>query len=592
MRRTRKFFWHYIYLIIILFISFVALTLFLERKINHSFIEHNKMILQESGRSLLNTFQRELLQNPEKAETYAETTVRGTNFRITIILPGGEVIADSHNNPENMNNHADRPEIVQAADDGRGQSVRFSTTETRHFFYSAFRIDSAGFFRLAVPVERIFEITGNLSFLFISSAAVVFVLFTGISLLSLRSINKSVAILRTAAEEYSRGNLEHRSYVEGPQELSLLASSMNAMSENLRESLSTEMRQRSEQEAILSNMTESVILLDSDLCVKTINESGLRLLETDPASVSGKSLIDVMRNSELHAFAEHVLRSNGDSEISLSLYRLGDKKIQNPPVDLEIHGSVISVKGKTGKGVLLVFHDITRLKMLERIRKDFVANVSHELKTPITSIKGFVETLKTIPPEDAAQSRRFLDIIDKHTERLRLIIDDLLTISRLEQYPESGIEKGEVSLPDIIQTAVQNCRKEAGEKNISISVEAGPVSVISGSKRLLEQALTNLIENAVKYSSHGTAITIRYSALAGGGAVQIDVIDTGQGIPRQHLNRIFERFYRVEKSRSREEGGTGLGLSIVKHIAMMHGGKVLVESEPGKGSTFSLVLPN
>ncbi len=555
------------------------------------------MILQESGRSLLNTFNPEFFQAPRQAAEYAQNTAAGTSFRITLIRPDGIVVADTNNDPENMNNHADRPEIVQASEEGTGLSVRFSTTEAKHFFYAAFRIESkdsessAGYFRLAVPVERIFEITGNLSSLFTISAAVVFILFTGLSLLSLRSINKSIDILRTAAEEYSRGNLDHRSYVEGPQELSLLANAMNTMSENLRESLATENRQRNEQEVILSSMAESVILLDSDLSIRRINSAGLKLLGTTIADVSGKSIINVIRNSELHAFAANLLKGTGGNEISLSLHRLGERKIDNHPVDLEIHGSVIPIKEKTGKGVLLVFHDITRLKMLERIRKDFVANVSHELKTPITSIKGFVETLKTIPPDDAEQSQRFLDIIDRQTERLRLIIDDLLTISQLEQYPEADIQKSRIYLREIVQAAVLNCQKEADEKHIHVSVEERDVPSVSGNQRLIEQALTNLIDNAVKYSPPETSIIIRYSPLSEGGGVKIDVIDTGRGIPAQYRKRIFERFFRIEKSRSRERGGTGLGLSIVKHIALIHGGDVIVESEEGKGSIFSIILP-
>lgn len=597
MPRNRQFFWYYIYLLLILFFAFLFLTVFLERKTNNSFIEHNKMILGEAGRTLMNTFDPAYFQNRDMAAEYAEKTAQNTSFRITIIQPDGTVIADSNSSPENMDNHAGRPEVLEAANGGTGLSVRFSATETKHFFYAAFRVDNektggpAGFFRIAVPVERVFEITGNLSTIFLVSAAVVFLLFSGVSILTLRNISTSLLLLKEAADEYSRGNLSHRSYIDGPRELSVLASAMNAMSENLRESLETVVRQRNEQEVILSSMIESVILLDSNLCIRSINKAGLELFGADSSEIIGKSILSVMRNSELHAFAQNLLGGNAaDREISISLYRLGERSIENPPVDLQIHGSITPLKDTNGRGVLLVFNDITRLKMLERIRKDFVANVSHELKTPITSIKGFVETLKTIPPEDASQSRHFLDIIDNHTERLRLIIDDLLTISRLEQYPETEIEKGSFSLAEIIRTALQNCRTEADEKNITIHAEEGTEVSVSGNQRLLEQAITNLLDNAVKYSGQGSTVTVRNTVIPGDGTVKIDIIDTGRGIPEEHLNRIFERFYRVEKSRSREQGGTGLGLAIVKHIALIHGGDVLVESKAGKGSTFSLIL--
>jgi two-component system phosphate regulon sensor histidine kinase PhoR len=241
-------------------------------------------------------------------------------------------------------------------------------------------------------------------------------------------------------------------------------------------------------------------------------------------------------------------------------------------------------------GILIVLNDVTRLKTLENIRKDFVANVSHELKTPITAIKGFLETLKEGAIDDPENARRFLDIILKHTDRLASIIEDLLSLSRIEREEEHGeikLEKRPVR--EIIDAAVKTCAAKAELRDIVLKTEAPPELTVNCNPLLLEQALVNLIDNAVKYSEKGQPVKIE--ARREDGNVSISVIDQGCGIPRDHQTRIFERFYRVDKARSRMVGGTGLGLSIVKHIVNAHGGVVWVKSAPNKGSAFTFVLP-
>lgn len=587
---NKKFFWQYIYLIVIIFIAFVTLTIFLGRETNKSFIEHNKTMLQEAGRTLMGTFNPEFLIDPRKAAAYVKKTTADTSFRITVIQPDGTVIADSNNDPEYMNNHAGRPELIQAAEEGSGLSVRFSTTEAKHFFYAAFRIPEntaeslAGYYRLAVPVERVFEITGDLSKTFIISSLIVFLLFTGLSLLSLRNVNRSIRCLREGAEEYAAGNLDHRCYIDGPQELTFLAASMNKMSKNLQETINAVIQKQNEQEIILSNMMETVILVDSQLRIRRINKSGTNLIGEKLSRVEGKSVLEVFRNSELHDFARSVLSESGSREKTINIHQKN--------LDVQAHGSIIPMDDKEKKGVLLVLNDITRLKRLERVRQEFVANVSHELKTPITSIKGFVETLRTSRFDvDREKTDRFLEIIERQTERLRLIIDDLLTISQLEQYPETGISRQKILLSEIINGALENCREEAAAKGINIKLTLETDPVLEVNRRLLEQALINLIDNAVKYNEKGGEVALQSLSLDGGRSVGINISDTGPGIPEEHLDRIFERFYRVEKSRSRAEGGTGLGLSIVKHIVLIHGGEVKVSSEVGTGSTFSTILP-
>ncbi len=262
----------------------------------------------------------------------------------------------------------------------------------------------------------------------------------------------------------------------------------------------------------------------------------------------------------------------------------------DPERFLQAHGANLRDDQGRSTGVLVVLNDVTRLKTLENIRRDFVANVSHELKTPITSIKGFLETLKEGALNDPVNAERFLDILIAQTDRLDMIIEDLLTLSRVEQDSEKGnVVLQEASVKEVVEVVVKACRFKAEEKNIQLecAIEEEFSARINGT--LLEQAIMNLVDNAIKYSESGK--TIRVTVSRKPHEIAIAVADQGRGIPKDHLNRIFERFYRVDKARSRKIGGTGLGLSIVKHIAHAHAGRVTVESSPGRGSTFTVHIP-
>jgi len=340
--------------------------------------------------------------------------------------------------------------------------------------------------------------------------------------------------------------------------------------------------QRNQLETVLSSMVEGVIVLDDTRRIVSMNEAAADLLGVSPDEGSGKSLLQYVRNAELDELAEAARTICGPVERTITLYR-------EQTIYLQVHATRIHSDSESlPDGILLVMNNISRIKQLETVRTDFVANVSHELKTPVTSIKGFVETLlddSSISPE---QSKRFLNIVLKHTNRLNNILEDLLSLSRLEQ-PDQQIEFSRCSSEEIVDTALEICRSKAAAKDIVISREFRGSTTIRANPSLLEQAVLNLVDNAIKYSDNGSEVAVEVTN--GLGELSISVKDHGQGIRSQNLPRVFERFYRTDKARSRELGGTGLGLAIMKHIARLHRGEVTVESTLGEGSTFTMSLP-
>ncbi len=387
--------------------------------------------------------------------------------------------------------------------------------------------------------------------------------------------------MRAAARRYADGDLEYRFSVSEPEEVSAIADALNSMAIQLKARIGTMNRQRGEVEAILSSMVEGVVVLDAASRVRSANAAAARLAGSSPSEATGRSLLDVFRSTELAAVADEAAIKDEPVERSVTLYR-------DEPRIIQVHGSTLRSTTDPRPGTLLVLHDITQIKRLEDIRKDFVANVSHELKTPVTTIKGFVETLLDGTHHEPDQMHRFLEIVMQNANRLNAIIEDLLSLSRLE-HSEGEIPRNRTDLRFIVRRVADACVRAAAEKEITVEHHSEGYCEAEVSASLIEQALVNLIDNAIKYGDHGTAVTITLRGEPK--RVSIAVSDNGPGIVPTALPRIFERFYRVDRARSRAMGGTGLGLAIVKHIALAHGGTVEVDSTVGLGSTFTIVLP-
>lgn len=509
-----------------------------------------------------------------------------TQTRITIIEADGTVVADSEEAPELMDNHATRPEVAEALTVGEGRALRFSYTVDRRMMYLAIPAGEAPtrrVIRVAIPLTAIEETNRAIYRQLVLLVVTVSVISALLSwLVSLRVMRPLVA-LKAGAARFARGDFAEALPVPDSEEIASLAEALNEMARQCAYRIQAMEQQRNEQDAVFSSMMEGVLAVDSDLRIISMNETASGLFQVDPNTAKGRPILEAIRNMPLHDLARSALQSQDPVEAELTVG-------QRVPRLLKAQGAVLRDGTGQAMGAVIVLNDITRLRRLEEVRQDFVANVSHELKTPITSIKGFVETLLDDPDPAPENTRRFLQIIEKQANRLDAIIEDLLSLSRLEQ------TKGTISLKiehapilPIIEAAVELCQHQADARSIRIQVECSPDLAAHVNPPLLEQGLVNLINNAVKYSDDGQAVFVH--AYGEGPQLMIEVIDEGTGIHANELDRIFERFYRIDKARSRDQGGTGLGLSIVKHIAQVHSGRVTVSSTPGEGSTFTLQLP-
>ena len=406
----------------------------------------------------------------------------------------------------------------------------------------------------------------------------------GAAALLARALAAQVGRVREAAERLGSGELGTRVAVPGSRELDGLARAFNRMAGRLQQTLAASAQKQSELETVLAHMAEAVLVVDGQERVINLNPSAARLFGLRLEDVRGRYLMEVVRNADLIRFLGRTMAAPEAVTGQIALHREPEDRV------LDAHGTLLRDAGGSAVGALLVLRDLTTLRKLEGMRKDFVANVSHELKSPLTAIQGFVETLQDGALDEPGEARRFLEIIARQVERLMAIVEDLLHLSRIEQEEERGeIELETLPLKPVLQAAIQDCEAKAADGSVRVELACEEALSADINAALLEQAVVNLLDNAIKYSADGREV--RLSAMEQNGQLRISVQDHGKGIPARHLPRLFERFYRVDTARSRELGGTGLGLAIVKHIAQAHGGSVTVESRTGRGSTFAICLP-
>jgi len=510
-----------------------------------------------------------------------------TGTRVTLVLADGAVVGVSRESPALMENHRERPE-VRAALDSRRPAVaqRFSDTLGEHELYVAVPVWEGervvGVVRTALPLAAVRQHLRGLYAKVALGGVAAAVLAALLSLFVSRRISRPLEEMKAGAGHFARGELSARLAVPDVDEVGGLAETMNQMAAQLDERMRTVLRQRNELEAVLSSMVEGVLAIDPEERLLSVNAAASRLFGVQAGQAAGRAIQEVIRHPDLQRFVARALASTAAIAEELN-FRNGGERF------LEAHGTPLRDARGASIGVLVVLHDVTHLRRLEAVRRDFVANVSHELKTPITSIQGFLESLLEGGLEDPVQARRFLEIVARQSNRLNAIVEDLLTLSQLEQPDaEAHIHLEEAPVRPVLAEAIRVCSRQAQDKHIRVDLACPEDLKVPMNAPLLEQAVVNLIDNAIKFSEPGSRVQVEAAAQAR--EAWICVRDEGCGISGEHLPRLFERFYRVDRARSRKAGGTGLGLAITKHIVLVHRGRVTVESTPGKGSTFGLCL--
>lgn len=530
----------------------------------------------------------------EALDELCRQLARDLTVRITVISADGKVLGDSDEPSVGMENHATRPEVLEALSKGLGKSVRYSTTVSQKMLYQAV-LDQEGpnrrIIRLSVPLSQVDEAMGSirraiLLGLALASALGLLAAFAFSRHLSLRIRRMAEFSHRVAAGAFSQEGLA----TKGEDELSLLERNLNEMSRRIQEKIREMTAEKEKVESILRCMIEGVLVVDKQGRLILVNENAREMFKLPPAQdLRGASLLEISRHPEMKTLMGEVLACDCSTECFAKEICLDEDKW--------FRVNAVSLRGGDEKtlGYILVFHDVTELKRLETVRADFVANVSHELRTPLTAIRGYAETLLQSPPADPKDAEQFLSIIYRHSERLGRLIDDLLALSDLEA-GKVQISKEKLQATELIGRVLEIFQDQARRKEVTLSQKVQPdLPPIVGDSDRLQQLLINLVDNAVKYTPSGGQVQVSASLASSGNhrpsMVEIVVADTGCGIPAKDLPRLTERFYRVDKARSRELGGTGLGLAIVKHIVQAHRGQLKIDSQVQKGTTVRVALP-
>ncbi len=561
------------YLLII--IAFAVLVLvFSSRAIKTFYLDTLSNNLEDLGKSLM--FKTvPLLEEGRLGEldAFVKEFGKSISTRITIVDQEGVVLADSDENPEIMENHKFRPEIYRALAGHKGQAIRFSDTVQAEMLYVGLPLEMNGQIAGALRVSLYLE---EVNRLFSSLRTNIWRIVGLITLLSLlgafifaRSLSRPMKELRYASQRIASGDFGAKVLLKNRDELRELADSFNFMSEQIKDLFTQLSRQKEELDSVLSSMEEGLIALDKNGGILFGNDSFKKIVAND--RIEGKSYWEVLREPK---FAELIRKVQEEKKSLAEEILLKERTFLCSAAFLPSREEMV-----------VTLHDLTGIRDLEKIKKEFVVNVSHELRTPLTAIKGYVETLYE---EADAKSRNYLEIIRRHTDRLINIVKDLLILSELE---EKGfrLQTEKLDLKNLIESILKIFEPRIKEKKFNVELKAeDSLPLIEGDPFKLEQMLINVIDNAVKFTKKGKiVISLKKESMN----ARIEIQDTGIGIPKEHLDRIFERFYVSDKSRSKKLGGTGLGLSIVKHIALLHNGDVSVKSTPGKGTTFTILLP-
>jgi len=578
-------------------VAFVAVStllagLYLSRGLEHVAVESVEARLGTAVRVLHDEARATLADAKAGAvQAFAERVARPAAARVTLIAPDGRVVADSERTPEgvaSMENHAGRPEVRAALAGGPGRDVRRSTTVGTPLIYVAAPVTNAGrivaVLRLAAPVEAATPAYESLRAAMLTGGAIALVVALGIGLFVAGRVTRPVVEMQDVARQMILGNFEVRASVRSPDEIGTLGRSLNAMAGRLREKIGDLEREQAKATAVLDAMVEGVIATNGHDHIILINERARGLFGLGRALADRLPLLEVIRNVDLHdVLGESRLTADG-AVVSREI------KLAEPSERvLQVHAVPLRFTGEA-RGVVMVLHDISELRRLEQVRTEFVANVSHELRTPLTAIHGYLETLLDGALEEPEHARKFLEIVFRHTERLGRLTDDLTDLSNIE-LGRISLRLEPTAVADVAESVLAIIAPRAGAGQVTVEAKLPPdLPDVVADRDRLAQILINLVDNAVKYTPKGGRVWLE-GRVREPGVVEVAVCDSGAGIPKADLPRLTERFYRVDKARSRELGGTGLGLAIVKHLVLAHGGELAIDSELWKGTTVRFTLP-
>jgi two-component system, OmpR family, phosphate regulon sensor histidine kinase PhoR len=524
------------------------------------------------------------VQDPIALKEWAKWLSQG-GIRVTLVSADGKVLTDSDEDPVKMENHRNRPEIQAALSEGSGHTVRYSTTLGHDLVYLAQRFFSESgqplILRLSLPLFRLNEGVNAFRSRLWSFSLLILVLSGGISLLFFRAISNRIGRLKEFSRRIAQGDFRPMPVEHSNDELADLSKTLNQTALKLDQTIRALTEERNQSAAILASMEEGVAVIDTAQRIIYCNRAFCRAADIQEKPVEGRPAVELIHNADLLSLIQKTLSGNAiiRGEVVVGSVRTRSFDVTSAPVSSD--GSVT--------GAVMVLHDISEIRRLERARRDFAANISHEFRTPLTAIQGFAETLLEGALDDSVNSRRFIQIIQDNALRLGRLTEDLLKLAQIEA-GQLQLEMQPIAIAGVIESCIETVRVKADQKGLSIETEIPPdLPLLHGDFRAVQEILLNLLDNAIRYSSPGGRI--RISAAANGPEIALSVSDTGIGIPKAEQYRIFERFYRADAARSRESGGTGLGLSITKHLVEAHGGHIKVESEVGCGSTFNVFLP-
>lgn len=552
-----------------LLFSLITITTLFIILVNYEHIESTKANLKANNDLIINILNNENIK--DKREFFLNNFA-DSGIRVTYIDKDGRVLIDSFIDKDSMDNHNNREEVIQARKQRVGYSVRDSISSKGEYIYCATLYNNGYIVRSSVPLKTVTGLESS----YLKYYAIILIFAILVSLIFSSNLSYAIAKpikdLEFITSRIAKGEMDRRANIATRDEIGHLANTFNNMADKLQETLDDSIEKQNRLEAILKSMDSGVIAVDKNYKVIMINPYAKKIFGINK-DIIGKNLMDNIRDFEL----EDIIKNSKDEYTEIKIYWPKERDLRIKTADI--------INGYEKIGTVAVVQNITEFKKLENMRSQFVANVSHELKTPLTSIKGFAETLKDV--HDDKTKEKFLNIINDEADRLTRLISDILTLSDIENSKE--VKTDEINVEKTINEVYYLVSKSAECKNISVTLYCESVPDIIGDRDKFKQMIINLVDNAIKYTEDGGKVEV-------GTKVEnenciIWVKDNGVGIPKVHLSRLFERFYRVDKARSRAQGGTGLGLAIVKHIVMSFNGVIDVQSEVGAGSIFTVTIP-